>query len=486
MRLAWSFAVLAAACSNSSTGTVDAPAGGHDGTTVDSPTMVDASIADLTVQARVGVLVLGTTTTEAIDPTTLVVVLDDGSKPTITMQDDGTIAFVRKSTTQSYQITTGSAADATIVESDAARLNYLPPLFGHTLLKPVTQNTPLSVNVASAGGSGGAAALLFATGQRASLAVPSPFFSGVVNWQTATPTNQHLGLLSSSAGDTLWFLHYTAPTPGHLLADQVFQADPIEQTDGVSSNVTGTASVLATQGCIRAVGPVTEELTRFGSGAPGATGIAATLGVASQLSASTVNIGEVTVANASVAADSSVDVPYTTPFPGEDLVGTFTITGTNKHAFGATKVPSTSSMTVHIALDDGAHGCLDTDKVTFGSGAAYATGISVNGVPISADDQKLPNPTGATVPIVVTAGSGPADRYTVQLFDSTVGAIVGTWVSGKPAISIPGALFVSGHTYNFDLKIDSGLAGAAHGDLTSITYPTSTTTTTSYTFTTSS
>lgn len=401
------------------------------------------------------------------------VVLDDGTRPEVTMEPDGRFSFERRSAAQGYRLSAGG----TEYQLAASQLELVGRYWGRVdrdLAPPGTTLTYEVSNVTPEVGS----AFVQTTGlwtQTKSPGLATPF---TIEWDKAGSLWAGRGLLRTDRYDRAYYTLHDYVNPYHAIVG--YRIDDVTLASSQDTHVEGPISFPPRDLCIRIAGAQKTEMDRLiGAGhgdladfvAYWAVYAVPRLDVGPDVGLS---IAYATLGGASIA-NTLEDVHALNPFNGHALVvGTTVYVQRSVTGPGAASSALLTHESVHWA--PATEGCAAPSTV--GGRVAVPLAPSLDSRALMTDDTAISIDRSALVPLTWSLTSGAVDRYRIRLLEIGVGtmgettfAVRGGWVTVSPGVAIDPALLETDRTYVFSVTAELGFPGAAVGDFGTIGYP---------------
>jgi hypothetical protein len=409
--------------------------------------------------------------------------LVDGTILTVARMPDGSAVFhLPAGAPYVLTLQTKDATYATEIQTASASIELSQLIYDHpatfaTQPTPVTFFAQLQQNPTSG------VPFVASLGVRTLTAFNGSALIASLDWRGAKALAGAGPLLSTTTyHDRLIYERFLDTGSYQYISDADVEA--VEMTDGVpvqfgSSTTPRPVAQLALERCVHVVAPRATELARVET-STGATGNAdsdwqivshlfdsAPLGESFQLAAGT-----------SPIADESVDVRYSSPYPGEvdaavlDTVATRDVTH-----------PGSQPLTVYYGSDNSVTPPNTTcGSVTFSPTTFYDRG-TLAGTDLAADGVVVMIDRSAPVPFAFTTTSEPYDDVPTLLYE--VEDAAGTTalrpvraydVAGATSVTIDPTLLAQNHYYMFELTPRTGYPNARQLDFRTFSYPASSTT----------
>lgn len=314
------------------------------------------------------------------------------------------------------------------------------------------------------------------TGQRTYLAPTfSMTSSWTVDWAVATELDgSHAGLLDAAVGDRLYWLAMPVATDYYAIA----QAAPAAVTlvNGQMTVIAASPSPVP-QRCVNVQSGEGTIAAMMQAAAPRASGSPLSSWAITSSAIPDVGVGEgqpLAVTRRADVVDHTLTVSYGNPYPGESdelQIGVALAYKLSLGAGAATTIYSSLSYYDLITAD----GSCSTTVTPQLPPVAFASGPSIAGVPLTADDQPLALDRSAPIPVHVTVDGSTEllvflDEVTVTNGTTTL-APIATFFPLAGDFTIDPSLLTVGHTYIMYMQTRRGFPNALEFDYGTVSYP---------------
>ena len=386
--------------------------------------------------------------------------LDDGTRRDVTLADDGTFSFTTATVGQRYSLTFRSRYSSRTYQHDATNLVLIERVAGRADRQLVPANTFIEYALTNRPISPTAIEEIQSTGIWARVDITA-LAGGMVDWSTASPQTEPLGLLDAAHNDVAYYVQYDVQ--GAYYRAMWSARAPVTLLGGQTTIVPGTAVAVAADMCTRVQWDAPRELERVTSSIDDETSTVAVWGIAATPLADLATTARLPLAFANGTVQAPVDemVSYGNPyFPGARSADLATIVYRTKAAWIVLAVA------MPVAAD-----CATPTVLPVGE-TPYALTMQLAGTVLDSTDQIVA--LDRSQPVRVTWQAAPTGRAddALLLLREIVGVPGGSSVSTLKAIvyttaaeaTLDSAMLESGHRYELNVTLRGGLPGASTGD----------------------
>ncbi|NVB84510.1 MAG: hypothetical protein HOV81_39410, partial [Kofleriaceae bacterium] len=396
-------------------------------------------------------------------PTPWTVELDDGTRPTVTMHDDGSFEFARAHAGQAYRLI--ASTNVFEVQHTSASLELAQSYYGRLERDPVTPGTTLGYTVPNAVQTATTVAYVNTTGLWSSTQAPN-VSSFTLDWTKQGSLSGPAGLLRVDENDRAFYI--LDDNVGGYTATIGYRADDITIPAGGTPAITGAYSAAVRDSCIHVLAnhaSVAARLTQAGmTGSKVANWIVRSVPIA----ANGPFVGFATASAGQVGTLSNVDMNMMTanPYPGHDLVLSQSVFAARTFTAPGATAATLYEGSQHYVIP--ATSC--AAPTVLDGAAAIPSDFMIDGVPLTADGQPLAVPRPGSITFSFRA-DGAADRYRVDVYEIFKNASAATGFrlvtqiySQKTDIRIDSSLLQAGGSYTLLGVAEVGYPTAPVGD----------------------
>jgi hypothetical protein len=419
----------------------------------------------------------------ARSPVTLAVTaeLDDGTKPTVRFDHDGAFAFPAPEGAH-YEV---SVPVFGLLQSSAPHLEIASITPGRPDSVPTSKTTTIrfTYNATALG-----PLWITSTGAYTETLTTGTATNFSFDWYTASTANgQRAGLLDEASGDVL-YVNQTANIGGYVSIVASAQ-ERLTLVDGVTTNVTSTLPPTMRDQCVQLRTNVVAEVARLKVPAPTLASITSGWFLSAALARDVTEKGAFTLAvdADTMPVNANLNVTYSNPYPGTQMLGLQTVTGTTSIAAAGFNVAVPMASVAYDAFDPAA-GCSATLAIT--STTAIGGDLVVGGTMIDANNKDVTADPATRIPVAWSqAVTGVAHVWSLGLYevsDDGAGGLVFQGIYGMATPDthalLPKGLLQSGHTYIASFLAIQGWPNAAQGDFVTYALPAGSTQSWSHSF----
>lgn len=412
------------------------------------------------------------------------VVLDDGSKPELTWNADGTFEFVRSTGTQAYRIVDGASevqlttAQPRLLTRIWGRSNRVVPDPG-TVLQYTLSNVPPLSNKAFA--------TIDSTGLWTQTNVgmaTSPTTSSTLDWTLAYSLSGEVGLLDTNAHDRVYYIVHDVATPGNYTRVSAYRFDDVSMTSGTTTVIGQPLFALPADTCVVVDAPIAKEIMRVKSAGYSAAGLSGEwriLAVPAFDLGPEIGFSEVEQIN--LITDTNLNATFGTPFGGYELVLEMSVSSPHGVSLAGATPANEDNVSTHWVSPTATSSCSNASG--FSDLVAVPRAPAFDGIPIDADQSLsidrgapasqltwttsdngvLPHVGVADVFEVTKPGGATHLTHNMRLTSTNVSS------TGVVTILIDPSVFTAGTSYVFSVTNQLGFPNASAGDLSTIGYP---------------